>query len=240
MRKKPRQPFTLLERSLFRGGTYYAIAPQAPDAGYGMTSDVYDYLVAHARCMHCRRPATSIIEHLDCNPETFKRQPPPVSAQVVLMHPDDEEWNDLWFKERYSRWTYARKVRVETAVGSHTRDELRVLRELQEDCCFYCFASLLGPGGRINGPDEPVTCHADHFVALCDGGNNFISNIVLACPSCNKHKRLMNGYDFYYSQPMPASAADRAGLRRTHKARREHPYRLVPPPDQPWLDFSLL
>jgi 5-methylcytosine-specific restriction endonuclease McrA len=59
----------------------------------------------------------------------------------------------------------------------------------------------------------------DHYEALIYGGTHDISNVVLACPSCNTRKRDMRGDDFAIEALERASSADRKGLQRVHKKR---------------------
>jgi len=68
------------------------------------------------------------------------------------------------------------RARKRTAEGSHTADEILALFSKQRGKCAYC--------------RKPLTkgYHADHIVALAEGGSNWISNIQLTCPRCNHSK----------------------------------------------------
>jgi hypothetical protein len=62
-------------------------------------------------------------------------------------------------------------------LGTYTAEDLEHIYQEQRGCCFYCFGEL--------GKD----CETDHKRALSRGGTNALSNIVLACMSCNRQKR---------------------------------------------------
>lgn len=76
--------------------------------------------------------------------------------------------------------SHRRRARKIEAGGSYTADELLDQLKRQKGRCYYCRAKI----GK--------TYHADHVVPLARGGSNDISNIVIACPSCNwsKHDKL--------------------------------------------------
>jgi 5-methylcytosine-specific restriction endonuclease McrA len=57
--------------------------------------------------------------------------------------------------------------------------------------CFYC-----GGKGKLE---------TDHKIPLCRGGSNHISNICLACVSCNRRKARMTADEFWSSGKMGAT-----------------------------------
>jgi 5-methylcytosine-specific restriction endonuclease McrA len=65
---------------------------------------------------------------------------------------------------------------VAAAEGSHTGAEIKALLVKQKWRCVYCSTNIA------------KKLHADHIVALIDGGTNWISNIQLLCPLCNMRK----------------------------------------------------
>jgi 5-methylcytosine-specific restriction endonuclease McrA len=77
-----------------------------------------------------------------------------------------------------------RRARLANAKGSHTAAEIKVLYAEQSGRCAYC--------------DVPLTKSyaADHIVPLSRGGSNWISNIALACKSCNSRKHAMDEAEF--------------------------------------------
>jgi hypothetical protein len=62
------------------------------------------------------------------------------------------------------------------AAGYHVVSEVRAIREIQADRCFYCDIHLNGDG------------HVDHFTPLMKGGTNWAENLCLACSDCNLSK----------------------------------------------------
>ena len=235
-----RHPYSLDVQLFTRTGTYFELRRVSLDAEFGISFATLSFLTKRAECAHCHRRANNLEEHMACGTTMIrgkKRTPP---ARLFLPGNSIHVLQDIAFKERIQRWSVQRKLRVESAGGSHTREEIMVLRQLQEDRCFYCFASLLGPGRGMNGPAEPVTCHKDHFSPLRREGTNFISNIVLACPSCNSSKCEQDGMAYLRECMAKASREDRVGLRRIHKARKKHPFHLVPTAEYlaAGLDFS--
>jgi 5-methylcytosine-specific restriction endonuclease McrA len=71
---------------------------------------------------------------------------------------------------------HRRRARERAAGGSYTVQQLQQQVERQKARCYYCKVKL----GKVY--------HADHIVPLARGGTNDISNIVLACPTCNLRK----------------------------------------------------
>lgn len=69
-----------------------------------------------------------------------------------------------------------REAKKAGAEGSHTTAELQTLLNKQRGKCAYCHKSIR------------TKRHADHIVALSEGGSNWISNIQLTCPTCNMRK----------------------------------------------------
>lgn len=54
----------------------------------------------------------------------------------------------------------------------------------QQGRCYYC--------------EQPTAerFEVDHFIALANGGKHDPSNIVIACPNCNRRKNKLNGSQF--------------------------------------------
>lgn len=63
-----------------------------------------------------------------------------------------------------------------------TVEFLKEQRELQNDCCAYCVASLSGGG------------HQDHVIPVSKGGAHAPHNIVWACEPCNLRKGAKLGW----------------------------------------------
>lgn len=98
-----------------------------------------------------------------------------------------EERRDL-LRERGRAWRLAhleqdaaksrrRFARKRGATGSHTLAQFRALCERNGWVCTYCRCSL-----------TKRTVTEDHMVPISRGGSDDISNITLACVSCNSRK----------------------------------------------------
>lgn len=223
-----RHPYALGGRLHSANGTSFELLRVSIDTEFGMSTTMSNFLKDRAWCVHCNERARDFEEHMACGNTTVRGKRKDQPARLFVKPEHSDALMEIDFKERTQRWSFQRKLRVRSALGSHTREEIMVLRQLQEDRCFYCFASLLGPGGGMNGPAEPVTCHKDHFSPLRREGTNFINNIVLACPSCNSSKGEQDGMPFLLEHMRKASQQDRMGLKRIHAARKKHRYHLEP------------
>ena len=74
------------------------------------------------------------------------------------------------------------------SVGDFNACDIIVIREKQKDLCFYC-------GGKLKD-----NYHIDHFIPLSKGGNNYPSNLRLACPSCNQKKSNRSPQEFIQTE----------------------------------------
>lgn len=76
-----------------------------------------------------------------------------------------------------------RRARKRAAGGSHTAEDILVLRLSQNNRCLYC--------------EKPLSdYHVDHMVPLARGGSNGRENICLACPDCNLKKNVKTAEEF--------------------------------------------
>jgi 5-methylcytosine-specific restriction endonuclease McrA len=63
---------------------------------------------------------------------------------------------------------------------------LRIRREVWErdnGQCHYCGSALPVPGNR-----KTTITQIDHIVSVAKGGSDDLSNLILACKVCNRHK----------------------------------------------------
>lgn len=74
---------------------------------------------------------------------------------------------------------HKREARKKAIGGSYTAQQIQDLLKRQKRKCYYCHKRL-------------EKYHVEHVIPLSRGGSNDISNIVIACPTCNmrKHDRL--------------------------------------------------
>jgi 5-methylcytosine-specific restriction endonuclease McrA len=222
-----------------RKGIYFDLVPESLESCFGMTSELMMFLSKHAECAHCGEIANEFSDHMNCGFQIVRGKRRSLPARLFVHGKYADTLYELRSKENIKRKTFQRKQRVRAAQGEYTREEILTLRQLQEDKCFYCFATLLGPSLQVNYPGDPVTCHIDHFVSLLDGGTNYISNVVLACPRCNDRKGVSDGIDFMLYGVGALNRQDRVGLRRIHRNRQKHRYKLALPPRLACLEFEI-
>jgi 5-methylcytosine-specific restriction endonuclease McrA len=71
-----------------------------------------------------------------------------------------------------------------------TLEEIKSLFEMFDGTCIYC-----GAKETADGP----TFHLEHVIARSQQGRNHISNLVIACPSCNARKRNLPVVTHYFN-----------------------------------------
>ncbi len=81
-----------------------------------------------------------------------------------------------------------RRAISEGADGSFNAAEINDLFSKQRGMCAICRKKL-----KLKGAEK---FHIDHIQPISKGGSNWISNIQLACPSCNLRKNAKDPFDF--------------------------------------------
>lgn len=84
------------------------------------------------------------------------------------------DWETSFLESHQIRFRRPSPPRAIPAGWSVEWDKDQLLR--QEGCCFWCGSSLMG------------IAHRDHVHPLARGGDNDVSNLVMACPPCNLDK----------------------------------------------------
>lgn len=192
---------------------------------FGMTPEMIGFLQKHARCCHCEKVLRRIESHLDCGIKISRKKKKSSKPALFIPYQFEQAFYDLDDAEVWKSRAYARRFRARNA-GGHSNEQLRTILKLQAERCFYCFASLLGDDGTVNGFNNPTTCHKDHFLSLVSGGTNDISNIVLSCPSCNHEKCALDGGTFVLMKFHKVSPSRKKDLLRLYKNRQSHPFKL--------------
>lgn len=111
--------------------------------------------------------------------------PEKVAEAKRLAHAANRERDNA----RCRAWAAANPERVKAATAKYralrreapgriTEADVILQYERQQGTCFYCSRSL-----------AHRNFHADHYIPLSRGGSNEPTNMVLACPSCNRAKR---------------------------------------------------
>lgn len=68
------------------------------------------------------------------------------------------------------------RAKLRSAIGTHTPADIKRLFDAQEGRCIYCEVDTL------------ESYDVDHITPLSKGGRNDVSNLIIACPSCNRSK----------------------------------------------------
>jgi 5-methylcytosine-specific restriction endonuclease McrA len=91
------------------------------------------------------------------------------------------EYVKKWQKsnpERYRNITRNCNARRRGSIGSFTEEEEMQLFTWQQGACHYC--------GNFLYSNMPY--HIEHKIPITRGGTNYIENIAISCPDCNRHK----------------------------------------------------
>ena len=75
---------------------------------------------------------------------------------------------------------HRRRAKQHGSQGSFDRWDVEIRRAKQGDRCHYCGEKL-----ELFGPRK---FQVDHFIPLSRGGTNYMNNLVIACPDCNREK----------------------------------------------------
>lgn len=91
-------------------------------------------------------------------------------------------------REKYFDRAREYRARKRGAEGTHTPAQIQELLKRQHRRCYYASCGH----AKFERRNGKYIYHIEHIVPLSRGGSNSISNIVLACPTCNlkKHDKL--------------------------------------------------
>lgn len=84
------------------------------------------------------------------------------------------DWESSFLESHTIRFRRSHPPRVKPTGWTAEWDKIQLLK--QESCCFWC-------GSPLDG-----VAHRDHVQPLARGGINHVSNLVMACPPCNRDK----------------------------------------------------
>jgi 5-methylcytosine-specific restriction endonuclease McrA len=105
-----------------------------------------------------------------------------VYRQAYNQRPDIQEHRRFYHSQpdvrvRYKTHTQKRRALNLNAPGTHTPEQIKEQYERQKGRCYYCRCKVAWNNH-----------HVDHVVPLSRGGSNDISNLVIACQTCNLSK----------------------------------------------------
>ncbi len=143
-----------------------------------VSKSLYDFILKNCRCSHCKVALKSLCRCV-CG-----HYVEPDLMQAEFPHELEIEFSALWSSQRYAeacKRHALRRAQQKKQSGLYTAQQIETLFSVQGGCCYYCSTSLLNEEGQNN-------YHIDHYVPLSRGGRNEISNLVLACPPCNRRK----------------------------------------------------
>jgi 5-methylcytosine-specific restriction endonuclease McrA len=80
-----------------------------------------------------------------------------------------------------------RRARLNNVDGTHSPQDEMDLFVWQRGVCHYC--------GDFLYSNMPY--HIEHKIPLSRGGTNYIENIALSCPDCNRHKHNKTESEFF-------------------------------------------
>jgi hypothetical protein len=156
----------------------------------GMTARFAHFIHKHCRCKFCKKQ---------------------VQFPTEMFHSIFDEVSGRENAINYSqRKAFRRKKRLSAAGGQYSKSDIDGLFLIQNGHCCYCDSSLLSADGKN-------IFHIDHYVSVSNGGTNDLSNLVLACPSCNIKKGNANGDSFVREIAGSLSEDNRLAANKTRR-----------------------
>jgi len=109
-------------------------------------------------------------ERILADQHAFKEEHPEIVSANKMRYQQSERG-----KARHVASEHNRRARKLSTGGSYTSQEIEAQYKRQKSKCYYCHKKM-------------IKSHIEHVVPVTRGGSNDISNIVLACPTCNRSK----------------------------------------------------
>ena len=155
----------------------------------GMNGEYASALQTYAKCASCGSPPERFFCNCACDSGRNDRNSP--RTEYLVEH-------SVWKRElqplakkdtrresdRRSR-DWRREMIGESGEDAVTHTDIETLREIQRNKCYYC-------GTSIDDCEQ-----VDHLEPLVYGGSNGLSNIMLACPTCNRSKYTFSESEFW-------------------------------------------
>jgi 5-methylcytosine-specific restriction endonuclease McrA len=94
----------------------------------------------------------------------------------------------MWRARDPYRARHARRAQEYGVQGTFDKYDVEIRLTKQQGLCHYCGEKLERFG--------PRKFTVDHFIPLSRGGSNFMNNLVIACPDCNRDKGSKMPWEF--------------------------------------------
>jgi 5-methylcytosine-specific restriction endonuclease McrA len=143
-----------------------------------LTDELKDLLIRLGHCYSCGASIAPDFRSCDCEEYDFLGE-----HLNIALPPGDgiATFSELWLTAKARSKQRRRRALVKENGGVHKKADIGWLFELQQGMCFYCGRNLVEDHSRAR-------YHADHYLSLFSGGGNDITNLVLACATCNLDK----------------------------------------------------
>ena len=169
------------------------------DFPYPIPEEMGEFILNHTYCAECGSQFIEPLEPCVCNVSKDK-------IYARINEEDDLKWDtyfNIWTpikKRELKRISSARRREaLKARGGSYTKHQIAELYKVQDAYCYYC-ATKISDKNKAKSKFD-----IDHYDPVFLGGNDEITNIVLACKKCNNDK----GNEY-------------GGAFRTKPLRREH------------------
>ncbi len=132
----------------------------------------------HAWCKICNR------EHSRIHSKEWRKANPVQAREIYKRNHEKYKQRERIRRKayvkvnapKYAANTRNRRAKLRQADGSHDADDIRHQYEAQKGKCYWC------------GEKVGKTYHVDHVIPIDRGGDNYPSNLVIACATCNESK----------------------------------------------------
>jgi 5-methylcytosine-specific restriction endonuclease McrA len=185
----------------------------------GMTDDLAHFIHKYCRCKYCKKQVTQNLERCGCGKQKDKliHVEFPTKIFYSIFYEVSSRENAIDYSQRKA---FRRKKRLSSAGGQYSKSDIKGLFSIQKGLCYYCGTSLISADGKN-------IFHIDHYVSVSNGGTNDLSNLVLACPSCNIKKGNANGDCFVRNIATSLSEENRLAANKTRRQVSRYKARLV-------------
>lgn len=217
-----RVPFRL--RSVIWASDFVRLQIVGPDPGFldvdrielgkgsdlpyvGMSAEMVDFIREHCKCAFCGASVVLDLNRCACGKSR--------GFHLEVVFPTSLYYSDfkpIFDRESSRLKSLVRNRRIVANGGKASVEDIRTLYSLQESLCYYC-------GTLIEGEPWESQFEVDHYESVRDGGSSDITNLVLACPTCNRRKGYDHGDSFQLHVWRSLPPKVRRRLRKIRKQR---------------------